>query len=234
MPDLNPDQFFHGTTAAIKDGMVRPVNDVPGKAVSEYSMGDPGDMSEGDHAFVTTDEHHAWRIANTIHPSLRRSRVYETGGASDMKPGPWNKDHPNFLEHNELDVAESWLEHPANKRAHEAEVAKAEADSLPEYGSKTGFPVRKRIDIMPGHQGTFPDIAWGRFSNTPYSQSINHPNDEMVKYGHTGLERTQRDAIKMDAEITEARAPKRSGRSLRAFLSGQPEPGPLADHPHLF
>jgi hypothetical protein len=101
---LNGDQFFHGTTHAIKDKMVRPVNDLDDHhQVSEYSMGDPGDMSEGDHAFAArNDENYAWQAAHIFHPNGLRPRVYEVDPAADMKPGPWNPKHPDFLAHHDL------------------------------------------------------------------------------------------------------------------------------------
>lgn len=196
-PHIKPGaQYFHGTTHAIKDGLVRPGDDAD-KHVSEYSMGDPGDLSEGDHAFVSEHENYAWHAADNFHPSMRRARVYETGPAPDMKPGPWNKAHPDFLVHHEADVDADWLDqHPRNRAEHEAEVAKLQADHQPEWASQSGFPVKNRIDIKPGRQGTFPDIAWGRFSEQPYSQDMNHPTDLQVKYGtRAGRENTEVDAL---------------------------------------
>lgn len=177
------DQFFHGTTHAITDGVVRPVNDVPGKHVSEYSMGDPGDMSEGDHAFaIRNDENYAWHAAGTFHKNGRRPRVYEVEPAADMKPGPWNKEHPDFLRHAELDPddkdypIDDWMRSDAVKSHHQDE-----------WASKTGFPVKKRIDIMPGRQGTFPEVNWNRFkgpdTHPAYGPDVNHPSDDQIKYG---------------------------------------------------
>jgi hypothetical protein len=188
MGNLNPDQFFHGTTHAIKDGMVRPADDVD-KPVSEYSFGDPGDMSEGDHAFaIRNDEKYAWHAATSFHPSARRPRVYETGPAADMKPGPWNKEHPDFLQHHELDDPNDPEIEPGSK-VHKmvTEMAdEAKANHQDEWASKTGFPVRKRIDIMPGRQGTFPDINWNRFkANGLYvGPDVNHPTDAVIEHGH--------------------------------------------------
>lgn len=235
---LNPQQFFHGTTHAIKDTHVRPGWDVD-KDPSEYSMGDPGDMSEGDHAFVSEDEHHAWRIANTVRQGPGRPRVYSTGDAPDKKPGPWNPQHPNFLEHAELDHPDPQYA-PTKDQIHE-EIMTA---SLPEWGSKTGFPVRERIDIMPGHQGTFPNINWKRYSEGITNASANHPNDTMVQYGSLGLkrsphERVHAEAIK-DNEAFNQQKPglkepsRRTGAALKAYMRGEPDPGPLADHPRLF
>jgi hypothetical protein len=180
------DQFFHGTTHAIKNGVVLPA-DKAGKNVSEYSFGDPGDMSEGDHAFVArNDENYAWHAANNFHANTqRRPRVYETGPAPDMKPGPWNKEHPDFLDHHEVGRSEDYPSPEAFKEVVADTVASQHQD---EWASPTGFPVRKRIDIMPGRQGTFPDISWTRFSDTN-TATANHPNDAQVRYGtsHGGI-----------------------------------------------
>lgn len=179
---LSPDQFFHGTTHVIKDGMVRPANDTP-HYPSEYSMGDPGDMSEGDHAFVSrNDENYAWHAAMTFHKNGRRPRVYETGPAADMTPGPWNKEHPDFLKHHDLDEEETGYE------PHPDDIKEAMDSHQDEWASKTGFPVRKRIDIMPGSQGTFPTINWNRFRDPASSYrfsgyELNHPTDRQISDG---------------------------------------------------
>lgn len=232
MSNLNDRQFFHGTTARIQDGMVRPVNDVPGKHVSEYSMGDPGDMSEGDHAFVTEDENYAWHAATTFHPSQRRARVYETGPAEDMKPGPWHRDHPDFLAHHEVDDPDHYHISPDDEDypLHLANVEVAEDTRKnkhqPEYGSPTGFPIKRRIDIMPGRQGTIPQVNWGVYGERQYDQSANHPTDEQVRYGTRGRDEVHARAIKENQAVTEFREPprKRTGAALRAFMRGEPEP----------
>lgn len=69
-----------------------------------------------------------------------------------------------------------------------------------EVVSPTGFPIKRRIDIMPGRQGTFPQINWidhahpvGRDIWDPEkrkawdavdSSNVNHPNDDQIAYGH--------------------------------------------------
>lgn len=227
MSVLNGDQFFHGTTYPITD-MVRPANDTD-HHVSEYSMGDPGDMSEGDHAFVSrNNEAYAWHAAHAFHVNGRRPRVYETGPAEDMKPGPWNKEHPDFLAHHELDDPD----YPPSKE----DVATAESNHQDEWASKTGFPVRRRIDIMPGRQGTFPEINWNRFKQgghrTAMGLEVNHPTSEQVQYGmmgHPGKRASDPRNFGPDEGVK-----RRGGASLRAFLEGKPDPGPLADHPRLF
>lgn len=222
MTDLNPQQFYHGTTYPIKDTHVRPAWDVD-KDPSDYSMGDPGDMSEGDHAFVSEDEGHAWRIANTVRQGPGRPRVYSTGDAPDKKPGPWNPQHPDWLSHVEMDHPDPEYQ-PTKDQIHE-EIMEG---SLPEWGSKTGFPVRERIDIMPGHQGTFPNINWKRYSGVD-NAAANHPSDYMVQYGHVNTTKMVKDAHK-DNEAFNQQKPglkepsRRSGRALRAFMMGKPEP----------
>jgi hypothetical protein len=168
------EHFYHGTTSAIKDGMVRPAN-ATDRYVSEHSMGDPGDMSEGDHAFVIRNhENYAWHAANNFHTNGMRPRVYETEPAADMKPGPWNREHPDFEEHHEYDPG----------TMPEEEKARQHQD---EWASKTGFKVRQRIDIMPGRQGTFSEFNWNRFKEGGHRSSmgydVNHPTDAQVKYG---------------------------------------------------
>lgn len=197
MANLNPDQFFHGTTAAIKDGVVRPVNDVPGKHVSEYSMGDPGDMSEGDHAFaIKNDENYAWHAAHTFHANGRRPRVYEVEPAADMKPGPYNKEHPDFLEHHELDNPDHYPTVGLDSDDYRAMVGMREAAEdaradhhQDEWGSPTGFKVKQRVDTMPGRQGTFPEVNWDRLKSSQaphWAGSASHPDDEQVRYGMLG------------------------------------------------
>lgn len=171
---LNPDQFFHGTTHNIKGGTVRPANDV-GKTVSEYAAGDPGNLSGGDHAFaIRNDERYAWHAASTFHRKGGRARVYEVEPAGDMKPGPWNKEHPNFQRHlAEQDVS------PAQIGA---------TKSQDEWASRSGFKVKSQIDTMPGRQGTFPTINWNQFkkSPSPSNPDANHPDDNQIKWGGLG------------------------------------------------
>jgi hypothetical protein len=187
------EHFYHGTTSPIKDGMVRPVNDVEGKHVSEHAMGDPGDMSEGDHAFaIRNHEGYAWHAAKTFHTNGMRPRVYEVEPAADMKPGPWNKEHPDFLEHLELDDPKNF-DPKDDPQWHASITAEAEQarrkQHQDEWASPTGFKVKQRIDIQPGYQGTFPEVNWNRFKagHPAYGPEMNHPTDHEIQYGHRGL-----------------------------------------------
>ena len=192
-PATRSGQFFHGTTSHIPD-VVRPAN-VVNKHVSEYSMGDPGDMSEGDHAFaIRNNEGYAWHAAGTFHRNGRRPRVYEVEPAADMKPGPWNKEHPDFLAHHELDDPDNYPtvdskseDYPVMMGMRE-EAERARENHQDEWASPTGFKVKQRLDIMPGHQGTFPEVNWNRFKKDgPYhGGEANHPTDEQVRYGMKG------------------------------------------------
>lgn len=221
--------LYHGTTHVIRDGVVRPADAVD-KNVSEYSMGDPGDMSEGDHAFATKDENYAWNAAGTFHKNGRRPRVYETEPAHDMVPGPWNKEHPDFLMHHGLDDPNDYHVAPGSEDEETHAYAKEAAENArtelhqPEYASKTGFPVRSRLDIMPGHQGTFPTVNWNRFkpadTSPAYGPDANHPSDEAIEYGHLPKE-PDRTGDMLESQHPENR---RGGASLRAFMEGKPEP----------
>jgi hypothetical protein len=211
---LNPDQFFHGTTHNITDGMVRPA-DHADKPVSEYSFGDPGDMSEGDHAFaIRNDENYAWHAAGTFHKNGRRPRVYEVSAPHDMTPGPYNKAHPDFLAHNELDDPTG--EYPPSKE----DIAEAERNHQDEWASKTGFPVKRRIDIMPGHQGTFPSVNWNRYKDgaPAWGPDANHPSDAHIEHGMYPKEEPK-------PAPAQPRA-RQKGESLRDFMAGKPAPDP--------
>lgn len=228
MSNLNPDQFFHGTTHNIADGMVRPANDAD-KNVSDYSMGDPGDMSEGDHAFaIRNDENYAWHAAQRFHSNGRRPRVYEVEAPADIKPGPWNKEHPDFLAHHELDDPD----YPPSAE----DVAEAHKQSMDEWASPTGFKVKSRIDVMPGRQGTFPTVNWNRFKSgghrSQMGYEMNHPTDDQIKHGTSGLEDRMDEAHRMNT--VEERPRRRTGASLRAFMMGEPEPKPVDPQGRLF
>lgn len=176
-------RFYHGTTANITD-VVRPAHDV-GKNVSEHSLGDPGDMSEGSHAFASrNDENYAWHAAETFHKNGRRPRVYEVEEAQDKEPGPWNDLHPNFYHH-------------ADEAGYDTSDPDDPPSSQDEWGSRTGWKVKNRIDIKPGHQGTFPQVNWNRFKDPmryggpSYGMDANHPSDEHVAYGLAGKPKEQ-------------------------------------------
>jgi hypothetical protein len=236
MVNLNPDQFFHGTAHDIQGDTILPA-DKAGKEVSEHSLGDPGTMSEGSHAFAIRNwEGYAWHAAKTFHDnSQHRARVYEVEPAKDMEPGPWHKDHPDFIKTNELDVDEDWLKHPKNREAWEKDVAKAKSNHQDEYGSRTGFKIKQRHDIMPGHQGTFPEINWHHHKlSGARGTDPNHPSDEQVRYGVHGHESAQHKALKDNEEIdAERHGDGRQGRSFREFMEGKPVQ-PNHGHPTLF
>lgn len=134
-------------------------------------------MSEGDHAFaVRGNEEYAWHAANTFHKNGRRPRVYEVEPvADDLKPGPWNMEHPDHSYHAGYDPTDEGVLADVRENEH-----------LDEWGSKTGFKVTGRIDIMPGRQGTFPSVNWNRFKNThpAAGPDANHPSTHTEVHGH--------------------------------------------------
>lgn len=214
MPDLNPEQFFHGTSHEIKGGMIRPAEAV-GKSAGTYSFGDPGDLSQGDHAFaIRNDEEYAWHAAQTFHPNGGRARVYQVDPAPDMKPGPWNKDHPDFLAHHDLDNPDDYDMSGDDSQlvaGMRKDIEAAKAEHQDEWASPTGFPVRKRIDVMPGRQATFPSENWNDYKvlkpGMPrFGLDANHPDDKQVAGGMHWSE-NERIAAKQEKE----------GRSQQAF-----------------
>lgn len=69
-----------------------------------------------------------------------------------------------------------------------------------EVVSPTGFGIKRRVDIMPGRQGTFPQVNWwdhahpigkdiwdrekSRAWEFVDSAQINHPSDHEIEHGH--------------------------------------------------
>lgn len=173
---LSPQQFpqwFHGTRHDIEGGWVEPADKV-GKQVSEASLGDPGGLSGGNHAFaVRGDEGYAWHAAQEFHnQQIGRARVYEVHPTRDRYPGPWNPEHRDFRE---------------NVRARGYDPDEAGQD---EWASPTGWKVKSRIDIKPGHQGTFPQVDWEKHAvrlwTLPRRTDFNHPTDETIAMGGEG------------------------------------------------
>ena len=92
-----------------------------------------------------------------------------------------------------------------------------------EVVSQIGFPIKRRIDTMPGRQGTFPQINWwdhthpvGKDIWDPKkyqawehvdSAEVNHPSDDEITYGHrkaasgiglAGMQKSEPEAPKPD------------------------------------
>jgi hypothetical protein len=156
--------LYHGTDADITDA-VKPADSLGRKA--NYGLRTIGGRRAGTQAFATHDENYAWeaaRVSSKAHGG--RARVYEVAPHPDQKPGLYNAQHPRF-----------------KKNAPRSDLQEQVAPS---------FPVKDRIDIKPGHQGTFPNLNWRQFAraNTAVGpegyEDANHPSPEDERHGHGG------------------------------------------------
>lgn len=189
MANLNPGQFgalYHGTRADLRVGdRVAP----PRRTGANPGPGTSGDPDEnasghyafaihgnGDHAFSDLDaEKYAWSITKRNGRGGGRARVLEVAPVHDMEPG----DHHFDSAHSKDERIE--YEHPDSLDPEERGQR-----NIPEYRSRSGFEVTKQIDIMPGRQGTFPQINWvnhnkhvveDRSYANSYTMEMNHPAD---------------------------------------------------------
>lgn len=163
--------LFHGSGQDISK--VRPSQ--------EHGVSTFGDAGKGttqvakEHAFATTSEHDAWYFAGRAHGAYHqrdetgapvRPRVYTVAPHPDMQMGLRNSERPGGPRPSRFGL------------------------NNPDKGEYTAphFNVTGRIDIKPGHQGTFPQINWNQFPkgnfNGPYvSDDLNHPSKEDEEFG---------------------------------------------------
>lgn len=161
------ESFFHGTVHDIGVGRHVLPGKVAGKRNKRPSMGYAKQRSE-DHAYAAEDEATAWDFATSramnsrlqagkeghASPPAQRARVYEVAPHPMMRKGVYHPDHPN--------------NNPENGKEREWIAPK--------------FKITGVHDIMPGHQGTFPNINWNQFSSVAGIWDANHPSD--VEEGH--------------------------------------------------
>lgn len=165
---LSSAQFtaFHGSSRDFKS--VRPATEHRKGSI----WGDTGEVygqRAEQHAYATTDEHVAWRFAGNAAGHGGRARVYTvTADADKVSPGRFNDEHPA---NKDLDP-DGW----------------GRPEHLAEYLAPR-WKVTGRIDIMPGHQGTFPEIDWNQYGKQrPFWADANHPNpedDEEIQHNAT-------------------------------------------------
>jgi hypothetical protein len=159
------ESFFHGTASNISDA-VRPGVQV-GRSIWGRTGASQGQASE-EHAFATSDEDEAWEFAKVAHqiqhskhevlgdgPAPERARVYTVAPHPEMRPGVHHPIHPK----------------------HDESFGELHEYVAPE------FKVTGRLDIAPGHQGTFPTINWRQFAHHDLSGDPNHPTPEEVAGG---------------------------------------------------
>lgn len=168
-PAERKQQFFHGTTHDINVGDYI----VPASQSGHSQWNDAGYSGQRSqsHAFATGKEDEAWHFANTAGTIKRseyahgyadeapgRVRVHMVDAAPKMRYGVFN---PKNFNHDPRNG--SWDEYTAPR-----------------------FKSKGTIDIMPGRQGTFPQLNWNQFTSDkmPYHQDANHPTDQAIEHGH--------------------------------------------------
>jgi hypothetical protein len=140
-------------------------------------------------AFATTDEGQAWTFAENAQ--------WEEGGRSSvLKVGH----HP---------------EEEEGKYHENSKSVRAGRDvAVPGETTAPSFPVQERIDIKPGHQGTFPQLNWQQFSRQRgehiLGDEMNHPSPHDVEHGHESSRRSEEMANTQRQQEEQTRADEES------------------------
>lgn len=162
MSALSKDQFlFHGTADEIHGDKILPAK-VHGGNSNWGTTGSAYDEPSNEHAWAHPSEHKTWEFA--------QDRV-------NYQYGMWG---------------ETGETHGRRARVY---AVKPNDHTTPGNGGVPGefkaphFDIAHPIDIMPGRQGTFPEINWNKHaleggSRIPGDGDPNHPTDAEVQYGH--------------------------------------------------
>jgi hypothetical protein len=193
--------FFHGTVHDI--GVGRHV--LPANKAGRTNYKDHGyaGQKSSQYAFATEDENIAWDFATRSEQKRRfsahaqdrpnppndRARVYEVSPAPLMRRGVFHSEHPL---HNsaEMDDTKEWI--------------------------SSKYRTKRAIDIMPGRQGTFPNINWNQFSAIHTYSDANHPTDTEVEFGHGNYHGDPHfyDEKKTEPKVTEGQLDLYSGKTV--------------------
>lgn len=225
---LNPGQFkgplFHGTTFDVQGKDIVPAKRLDPTKSNWEEAGHSGQSSR-DHAFASESEHIAWqfgsqassiqrykaaaiqaanertspevsRLMGMAHPEpqavpeVGRVRVHTVAPNPMMQRGVYHGDHPNFSEHTE---------------------------DLQEWKSPA-FRITGTHDIMPGRQGTFPQLNWNQFSKGQPNQDANHPDDHSAKFGMNGKKAIDgaraQNSLEMEGSVDEHQMDLFSGKTV--------------------
>ena len=169
MTTLSPVQFpelFHGSATDVEDRVLPRAQ--TGVRPNHPGKKDATGRSDRYNAHASSEESSAWFYAHSAAEKVnQRSRVYEVEATHpDTQVGIYNATHPKFGRR----VKEDWGEYIA-----------------PE------FEVKRQLDVMPGQQGTLPQIDWEQHRRAmkgpvlrAYADALNHPTAEEIETGHQG------------------------------------------------
>ena len=148
-PSQFPETLFHGTSHAIQGDRI-----LPGREIGHSHWGDAGEHlgERSDHSAWAADEHLAWGHAIYSGMQTDPSRADQRARVHEL--------HPN-------DSMQEGQTHSLEDTGH--------VEYRAPHFEKTGVV----HDIMPGRQGTFPNINWRQFTGDNYRASMgpDHPHD---------------------------------------------------------
>lgn len=149
-------------------------------------------------AFTSSSEPKAWWYAtHASNNTLGRARVYEVEPHPNTEVGTYNPAHPNFWRSvSRRGSRENWDEYTAPH-----------------------FTVTGVHDIIPGRQGTFPQINWRQFSTRGNSQMYdpNHPTPNEVEHGTPGSTMYREHLLGAHGVTSEKTEPRNQGKQLSLF-----------------
>lgn len=194
------EQFFHGTHHDVVGGSVLPGGEV-GKNHLHDPYREPHENTEADqqastHAFVSNHEEQAWDWA------YRGAWAQPERLAGEGRAHVYEVHPPKDLE--------KGLYH----------------EDIGEYKSRSGFPVKRRIDTMPGFQGTFPNLNWNQFKHVEAepTDDVNHPLDREIEIGHAAAFRTP--TYNRRAEEADVRSGAAIAQAFGRMRRTEPDPPP--------
>lgn len=182
---LGPQFLYHGTTREI-EGQILPAKVHGGQSYWGATGGDVRGEASEDYAWAHPHETKTWDAAMD-----RTNFHYQQ----------WDESNPHPI----APRARVYAVHPNENQSPGNDV------SMAGEIKSTHFKIAHPIDIMPGHQGTFPEVNWNEHVKAdtylPGDEDANHPSHLSVQFGHhagvwgqAGVERLHEDAKKEDID----------------------------------